>query len=67
MTARDIKKPFSPGRMVGYKLKSLRRYDPDQVLRVEALGLLSARYTGSPFYCEASIRRLRPPVKTKIR
>jgi hypothetical protein len=35
--------------MVGYKKRSLRRYDPDQVLRVEAPGLLSARYTGSPF------------------
>jgi hypothetical protein len=28
---------------------SLRRHDPDQVLRVEALSLLSARNTGSPF------------------
>lgn len=37
--------------MVVYKLKSLRRYDPDQVLRVEALGLLSAWNTGSPFNC----------------
>ena len=30
--------------MVVYKLKSLRRYDPDQVLRVEALGLLSPEH-----------------------
>jgi len=33
-------------------LFSLRRYDPDQVLRVEAHGLLSARNTGSPFNCQ---------------
>ena len=38
-----------PGRMVGCNERSLRRYDPDQVLRVEAPGLLSARHTGSPF------------------
>jgi hypothetical protein len=30
---------------------SLRRYDPDQVLRVEAPGLLSARTTRSPLVC----------------
>jgi hypothetical protein len=35
--------------MFDHKKRSLRRYDPDQVLRVEASGLLSARHTGSPF------------------
>ena len=37
--------------MAGDTRMSLRRYDPDQVLRVEAHGLLSARNTGSPFNC----------------
>jgi hypothetical protein len=35
--------------MVDRNELSLRRYDPDQVLRVEAAGLLSARHAGSPF------------------
>jgi hypothetical protein len=35
--------------MIGRNKLSLRRYNPDQVLRVEAPGLLSARHTGSPF------------------
>ena len=32
-----------------YRIASLRRYDPDQVMRVERFTLLSACYPGSPF------------------
>jgi hypothetical protein len=32
-------------------ISSLRRHDPDQVLRVERWTLLSARKTDSPFSC----------------
>ena len=34
---------------------SLRRHDPDQVMRVERHTLLSARKTDSPFGCQKSV------------